>query len=405
MYTNRLSHLFIVFALLLITACAPQQTPITLSLAVSDGQGAPSESSVLAFIEEVRTLSEGKIIIEPTWDAGADTQAGFEQGVIASVKAGQYDLGLAASRAWEDQGVTAFQPLQTPFLIDNDALAIAVATSNTASQMLKQLSTSGITGLTIWPEDLRHPFSVVPGKPLLSPDDFAGATIRTTSMGITAEIVEALGGKPEFELFSYQGTESGLRQGSTLTGQPIATGNVVFFPKFQVLFANSAAFNRLSNSQKNILREAAQATQAKTIADRPSEVEAGTAWCNDGGSIVLASETQLAAFQAAVQPVVDQIEADPNNAKNVAAIRELKSNTQPGPALTACGVIAAETALVEETWSEGLPPNGLWQVDLTIEDIVRMGVLELNAKGWAGLSSYEFRDGEGPSMENSWMAL
>ena len=39
MYTNRLSYLFIVFALLLITACAPQQPPITLSLAVSDGKG------------------------------------------------------------------------------------------------------------------------------------------------------------------------------------------------------------------------------------------------------------------------------------------------------------------------------------------------------------------------------
>ena len=204
MYTNRSSHLFIVFALLLITACAPQQTPINLSLAVSDGKGAPSESSVLVFVEQVRTLSEGRMIIEPIWDAGADTEAGFEQGVIASLMAGRYDLGLAASRAWEDQGVTAFQPLQTPFLIDNDALAIAVTTSDTASQMLKGLSSSGITGLTIWPEDLRHPFSVVPGKPLLAPDDFAGATIRTTSMDITAAAMEALGGKPEFEATSYR---------------------------------------------------------------------------------------------------------------------------------------------------------------------------------------------------------
>jgi len=387
----------LLIAVVLIGACAPQQTPISLTLAVSDGKGAPSESSVLFFIEQVRILSEGKIIIEPTWDAGAGTQAGFERGVIASVMEGQYDLGLAASRAWEESGITAFQPLQTPFLIDNDALAIAVVTSDTAAQMLKQLSSSGVTGLTIWPEDLRHPFSVVPGKPLLSPDDFAGATIRTTSMGVTAEIVKALGGNPEFEASSYEGTESGLRQGSTLTGRPIATGNVVFFSKFQVLFANSTAFDRLSNSQRKILREAAQATQAKTIADRPSDVEAGAAWCEDGGSIVLASEAQLAAFEAAVRPVVDQIEADPNNAKYVAAIRTLKSDTQPGAAVTACGNIAAGPAPdeAEETWSEGLPPNGIWMVELTIEDIVRMGVLESNAEGWAGVSMYEFQDGEG----------
>ena len=396
MLTKKLLIVLMITAFL-ITACASQQTSVSLSLAVSDGKGAPSESSVLAFVEEVRTLSKGKITIEPTWDAGADTEAGFEQGVIAAVMAGQYDLGLAASRAWEEQGITAFQPLQTPFLIDNDELAISVATSDTAAQMLGQLSSSGITGLTMWPEDLRHPFSVVPGKPLLSPNDFAGATIRTTSMGITAEIMSALGGKPEFEAFDYQGTESGLRQGSTLTGRPIATGNVVFFSKFQVLFANSAAFDRLSSSQRKILREAAEATQAKTIADRPSDAEAGTAWCNDGGSIVLASETQLAAFQKAVQPVIDQMEADADNAKNIAAIRNLKAKTQPGPGVTACGNIAAGPATDgdEEIWSEGLPPNGLWQVDLTTEDVMRMGVLESNAEGWAGLSIYEFRDGEG----------
>jgi len=396
MFTKKILIVLLI-AVVLIGACASQQTPINLSLAVSDGKGAPSEASVLAFVEQVRTLSDGKIIIEPTWDAGANTEAGFERGVISSVMAGQYDIGLAASRAWEENGITAFQPLQTPFLIDNDALAIAVATSDSATQMLEGLSSAGITGLTIWPEDLRHPFSIVAGKPLLSPDDFAGATIRTTSMGVTAEIVKALGGNPEFEASSYEGTESGLRQGSTLTGQPIATGNVVFFSKFQVLFANSTAFEQLSNSQKNILREAAQATQSKTIANRPSDVEAGAAWCEDGGSIVLASEDQLAAFQAAVQPVIDQIEADSNNAKAVAAIRELKSNTQSGPAVTACGSIAAGPAPdeAEETWSEGLPPNGLWQVNLTIDDVIRMGVLKSNAEGWAGLSSYEFRDGEG----------
>ena len=396
MLTKKLLNVLLIIAVL-ITACASQSTPITLSLAVSDGKGAPSESSVLVFVEQVRTLSEGEIIIEPIWDAGADTEAGFERGVIASVMEGQYDLGLAASRAWEENGITAFQPLQTPFLIDNDVLAIAVATSDTASHMLEQLSSSGITGLTIWPEDLRHPFSVVPGKPLLSPDDFAGATIRTTSMGITAVAMEALGGKPEFEASSYQGTESGLRQGSTLTGQPIATGNVVFFPKFQVLFANSTAFDRLSSSQRKILQKAAQATQAKTIADRPGDLEAGAAWCKDGGSIVLASEAQLAAFQAAVQPVVDQIEAVPNNAKNVAAIRTLKATIQPGPVVTACGNIAAGPAPNEdgENWSEGLPPNGIWMVDLAIEDVVRMGVLESNAEGWAGTSSYEFQDGKG----------
>jgi TRAP-type C4-dicarboxylate transport system substrate-binding protein len=224
---------------------------------------------ILAFVEQVQQRSGGSLVIEPVWEAGADTEAEYEQGVIAAVRAGEYELGLAATRAWEEQGVTVFQPLQMPFLIDNDALAIAVATSEVATQMLEGLSAAGLAGLAMWPEDLRHPFSVVPGQPLLSPGDFVDKTIRTTSMDVTAALVEALGGTPEFLAFEYQGAESGLRQGASLTGLPVATGNVVFFTKFQVLFANSAAFENLDEVQRAILREAAAAAQQKAIAERP----------------------------------------------------------------------------------------------------------------------------------------
>ena len=64
----------------------------------------------------------------------------------------------------------------------------------------------------------------------------------------------------------YQAAESGLRQGASLSGTPTATGNVIFFPKFQVLFANGAALEKLSEGQRAILREAAAATQKKAIA-------------------------------------------------------------------------------------------------------------------------------------------
>ena len=134
----------------------------------------------------------------------------------------------------------------------------------------------------------------------------------------------------------YQAAESGLRQGFSLTGTPTATGNVIFFPKFQVLFVNGAAFEKLSETQQNILRQAAIATQKKAIAEHPSEVDAATAWCADGGSIVMASDEQVAAFEAAAQPVFEHIEQDPLNAALIAAIRELKANTEPSPGAEAC---------------------------------------------------------------------
>lgn len=154
-----------------------------------------------------------------------------------------------------------------------------------------------------------------------------------------------LGARPSPEDSGYQGAESGLRQGGTLNGKPIATGNVTFFPKYQVLFANAAAFTRLSEAQRTMLRQAAAAAQKKAIAEHPREVDAATAWCKAGNTIVLASAEQVAAFEQAAQPIFDQLAKEPLNAELITAIRDLKAHTAASPGATACGTpVAAKPA-------------------------------------------------------------
>jgi TRAP-type C4-dicarboxylate transport system substrate-binding protein len=320
-------------------AAKPHQTEpgiITLRLAVSDGGGRPSEPYVLEFIEQVKTISNGNMTIEPIWQAGDDTSVGFESGVIEHVMKGDMELGLAGSRAFDTEGIKSFQALQAPFVIDNDALSKAVATSDIATRMLDSLSSAGMVGLTMWPEDLRHPFSLVPDKPILSPKDFAGLNVRVTPSDVSYMLIDTLGGVPMMGASDYQAAESGLRQGASLTGTPTATGNVIFFAKFQVFFANGATFEKLSEEQRAILREAAAAAQKKAIAEHPSEVDAGKAWCADGGTVVLASAEQVAAFEVAAQPVFDSIEQEPLSAELIAAIRDLKAKTEPSPGAEAC---------------------------------------------------------------------
>lgn len=415
MFTNRLFDLMIV-VFLIVTACAPQvaatreptsapvatqaqSEPITLRLAVADAQGRASEPYVLEFINQVETRSGGNITIEPIWDAGAETKPVFEQGVVKVVRDGQYDLGLAGSRAWDSLGVTSFQALQAPFLITDDALSEAVAGSDIGTRMLESLSSSGAVGLALWPEDLRHPFSVVADKPILSPEDFEGATVRVVPSEVSHMLIETLGGNPMFGDGDYQAAESGLRQGFSLTGTPTATGNVIFFPKFQVLFANGPAFEKLSETQRSILREAAAATQQKAIAEHPTEADAAAAWCADGGTVVMASIEQVAAFEAAAQPMFASLEKDSLNAELIAAIRELKANTEPAPGAEACGPTVAipspESNHETEVWSEGLPPNGVWQAEITTDDFVRMGLLRSVAESdWAGVYTLTFENGK-----------
>ena len=415
MFTNRFFYVFLVFTLF-ITACTPQvpatsnptsfpvvtpttqDQPVTLHLAVADAQQNPSGPYVLEFIQQVKTLSNGDITIEPVWQAGDDTDAGFEIGVIQLVKKGDMELGLAASRAFDNESITSFQALQAPFLITDDNLAKAVATSNVSVRMLDNLTSSGLVGLTLWPEDLRHPFSIVPDKPLTSPKDFAGLNIRTTPSVASNKLMEALGGKPIYADSDYQGAESGLRQGYSLTGTTTATGNVTFFTKYQVLFANEATFKKLSDKQRAILQDAAMATQKKALAEHPSEVEAGTAWCADGGTIVLASDEQVAAFQTAAQPVLDVITQNTFNAESITAIRELKTKTTPSSGAQACAPAAqANSAPTTEPGSQsvGLPPNGTWQVELTVEDFARMNVSQSRAEKWGtGVYTWTFKDGK-----------
>ena len=386
----------------LLTACAPKATPapvdpITLHMGIPDSDNVHYAPYVLEFIQQAKTLSNGAITIEPTWEAGDSTSAGYEVGVIQLVKDGKFDLGLAASRSFDSESITSFEALQAPFLIDSDALAKAVATSDVASQMLENLSSSGLAGLTLWPEDLRHPFSMDPAKPLLSPEDFAGLTIRATDTGVGEMLIKALGGNPIFEASDYQGAESGLRQGATLTGQPAATGNVTFFAKYQVLFANGAVFEKLSDAQRTVLREVAAAAQKKALAESPSDVDAGAAWCEDGGTIVLASDGQVAAFQKASQPVFDKLQENAFNAESIAAIRELKAKTQPSPSAQACASTSAasmQASSEDQTWSQGLLPNGVWQAELSVEDLVAVGgVMESSVRENAGVHTFTFQDG------------
>ena len=360
-----------VLCLLLLAACAPVQppaaadaaaapaaAPIALQFAVSDADQRPSAPYVNEFIDQVKSLSNGSITIEPVWDAGSNTADGFERGVIQEVRKGTYPLGLAASRTWDTQGLPNFQALQAPFLITNDALAEAVAAGDIGAQMLASLPVTDVVGLTMWPEDLRHPFSVMPDKPLLAPEDFKGLTIRSGPSNVTDMMIKTLAARPLSGDSGYQGAESGLRQGYTLNGKPIATANVTFYPKFQILFANGTAFAQLSEQQRTILRQAAAAVQKKAIAEHPRDVDAGKAWCDDGNTIALASDAQIAAFEQVEQPVFDMIAQDPINAELIAMIRELKANTTPSPGATACApteTAEAASAPVTSTTGVNLP--------------------------------------------------
>ena len=325
------------------SAGAATADPLTLHFAVADERDRPSQDAVDDFVEQVASLSDGSIIIEPAFDAGGDAPG--------LVMRGDADLALVASREWDLVGVTSLQALQAPFLITDDALAEAVAQSSIASQAMGGLAEVGVMGLAMWPEDLRHPFSFLRDKPLLSPTDFEGKTILVQASAITLALVEALGATPysgtgderqaAVDEGRLHGAESGLLQGASLPGKPTATGNVTFYPKFQVLVANGSALDGLSDAQREILRAAARETQRVAIETHPKEVDAAAAWCAAGGTVVRASDDQVAAFEAVAEPIFEMIANEARGAELIAGIRATKASTEAAVGAAPCTPVAS----------------------------------------------------------------
>jgi TRAP-type C4-dicarboxylate transport system substrate-binding protein len=392
------------------TPGALTDSPVVLRLAVSDGVGAPSEPAVDKFVHDLAAASGGNVTIAPTFDAGKDTSKGFELGVADLVQRGEADLALVSSRAWDLVGVTSLQALQAPYLIDNDALIVAVAQSDVARRSLEAMG-AGVVGLTLWPEDLRHLFSF-PGCPrdFRSPTGVSGAPILWQKSALTRELLESLGAVEYIEddrhldaaSCKLQGQENGLSQVQAMAmNDAIGIGNVTVFPKYQVLVANQSSFDHLSDGQRRVLLNAAADVEADVIARHETDAILAVAWCEQGGSVVIATEQQRQAFVAAADPIYARLETDPLTKQLIADIRALKASTPTSAATSATACVGGNAFLPAPTsatsdgvgYSGDVPPNGTFRAELTYDGLIAQGATPKWARDNAGVWTWTFLDG------------
>lgn len=385
---------------------APAQAadpPVTLRLGLGDGQG---DVVVTPFVddlvEQVARLSDS-ITIEPTWKAYGDAQTGRYQVVAQHVIDGDFEMGLLPARGWDAEGVTSLQALQAPFLITDDHLATAVASSDIAQRMLDGMASVGLVGLALYPQDLRHPFSFddCHTAPFMSPGDLAGKTIGAFTSQATFDMLSALGAKADDtttgpnEDCAIDGVESGFGHRRYDPLMLTATGNVTFFPRFDVLVIDDAAFARLTESQQTALHQAVAIAQQHVIDGHLTDADAGAGWCADGGHIVLASDAQVAAFGAATQPLYAGLEQDPLTKELIAAIRELKTSGPAAPAAPACEHPSAAVTPPPATGPLAqLPPNGVYRAVVTVEDMLAKGAPLEYAHNNAGTTTLTLDDGK-----------
>ena len=320
--------------------------PITLLMGTRDGPQHPGGRAVRAFGLLVNELSGGRLRIEPVFYAHGNEVRGWDAAIARHVAAGDLDLAIVATTAWEADAAGGLTALQAPFLVATDRLVEQIVAPEFATDLLSDLDASGVHGLALLPRSLRHPFSF--DDPLRAPADYEGSTIQVLEgADVVADTLLALGARPralglaelreEVRTGSVAGAESNFMEAGGLPLTATATGNVVLYAEIDLIAMGHRAMADLDEHLVEVVREAASRMPAWALRENASDVEAAASFCEAGGSVVLASESDLAALDMAVRPVYEELLRDARVAEIVARIRSLQRQMQPAAAVEPCG--------------------------------------------------------------------
>ncbi|WP_267278065.1 hypothetical protein [Arthrobacter sp. CDRTa11] len=82
-------------------------------------------------------------------------------------------------------------------------------------------------------------------------------------------------------------------------------------------------FQSLSQAQRQVLKDAAAATPTWAAGAMTAAANDAASFCKEGGTIVTATEDEIAVFKAAGAPVYAMLEADPETKTRISKIRDL----------------------------------------------------------------------------------
>ena len=368
----------------------PERTPVVLTLANHNYQGdsAPDE-----FAAAVERLSGGSIDIKVRY--GFRYYDIDETGTIADVRSGAVDAAVVGARAWDTVGVTSFQALVAPFLVDSYALERRVLESELVDRMLEGVEPLGLVGLAILPGEMRRPLGT--SRALLRPKDYEGALIGIRPSSLSKATFEALGGRAkgfpsrQGGLDGFDGAESGVDtiQGNGYDqGARGLTANVVLWPRATTIVMKQKVFDALTEDQQDALRGAGVETVEPLLATlQRAEQSALEAICKGSRLPLLsASPADRASLRRAVQSVYDQIERDPLTHDLISEIEDLSGN-EIGAADEPLRCPRALPGGDEEAL------QGLWRVTVTRKDLLAAGAQLEQLERAQGSWTLELHDG------------
>lgn len=350
------------------------------------------------FTDSSTKLSGGSIAVTVSgpWRPGDPDS---ETGLVNDVVAGKVQLGVIGARGFDTVGVNSFAGLLAPMLIDSYDLEAKVLATDWAKKLLDGPRSIGIVGLGYVQGELRQPLGIT--RDLAQVSDFQGAHIGFRPSQVTEMTMKALGATAShqpasFNLLGLDGIEMGapgVAGNNFFQGAKSFTGNLVFWPRPLVIFANAKWFDGLSADQQGQLRAAVAEANQLAVARLPDNArESRDKFCAAGFSIKSASSQQLDAFRQRLQPVIDDMSKDPATKATIDAIIALRSPTDAPDVLAPCAQSAPSAS--PNTGPTAL--DGKWKTSYTKAELIASPFLDdpgtINDGNW-GDFTYTFANG------------
>jgi TRAP-type C4-dicarboxylate transport system substrate-binding protein len=363
---------------------AKNADPHVLTMAVQTG--VPDQMSV--FAEEVRRLSEGtlEITFDENWRLG---EALYEAGTLEDVKAGKVDMAWVGARAFDTVGIKSFQSLLAPLLIDSYDLEAKVFEEGIPDDMLEVVAELDLVGIGVLPGPMRKVLGV--SRPFVEVADFYEQVIGIQDSAVAKQTLGAIGAvtkavpakAPLGGLDGYEQQLASIAGNSYDASAKYVTSNLNLWPRPLVIVMGNDAYESLTEAQRSVLRDAAEAAIPKALeASRAEDEEAVAMLCKRGMSFATASASNLAKLRAAFEPVYSQLTSDPDTRSYVDAIESIKQEIAASPEAPGCASVQGVPA------SAGIP-DGIYETTVTRADYARWGVEVQNT----GVFTLEFTDG------------
>ena len=365
------------------------EEPVVLTMANHE-QG---PEDVQLWIEEVERRSGGSLRIQVT-NRWRDRELAYDKATIGDVQAGRVQLAKVAARAYDSVGIQSFQSLVAPFLIDNRTLEQRVLESDLTGEMLAGTGKLGLVGLAILPTELRKPLGI--SRPLVSVEDYQGARIgvregevaKATFAALGATPVETVPGGP---LGGLDGAELGF---GTIKGEEqqakAVTSNVTFWPRPVTLVINRKAFESLTPSQQDVLRQAGSAVLSRQLDfTQGLRDEDASIICRRGLRFLRASDQDLAGLRRAVQPVYDRVESNAETRSFLQRIVAMKQETRAAstPDSPTCSPPGPTAAAASQ---QAAALEGVYRTSFSKEELAESPLLydagEINDSNWGDLT-------------------